>query len=59
MTLSPKAVTLSSSVFPYLVIISMYVINCNMFIFWELVLFSLQLMYMHLVEKDGFKERNV
>ena len=30
-----------------------------MFIFWELVLFSLQLMYMHLVEKDGFKERNV
>lgn len=52
MTLSPKVLTLSSSAFPELVTISVYVIHFNRFIFCELVLFSLQPMYVHPVVKD-------
>lgn len=38
----PEVLTLSSSVFPKLLIIFAYVMNFNRFIFCELVLFSLQ-----------------
>lgn len=54
------SLTLSSSVFPKLLIISVYVMNFNSFIFCELVLFSLQpLICASSCKRIVFKERDV